>query len=159
MKFEQTVLAAVKEMPEAIFIEIGPHAALSSYISGMGAKPDKVICPMRRTKNMTEFNEISDFLLALGNLCSLGVNTIDFHALNGTHSLEISRPLPAYPLAPKPMPIYSDNSQLVIKQKRIRKGPLNHEFFAMNAQTHPDLAQHIINGEPIVPATGYVEMV
>ncbi|KAJ7191756.1 hypothetical protein B0H12DRAFT_1246247 [Mycena haematopus] len=159
VKFEQTVTSAVKEMPEAIFIEMGPHPALSSYISGMGAKPDKVLCPMRRTKNITEFNEISDFLLALGNLCSLGVNTIDFHAVNGTHSLQISRPLPAYPLAPKPMPIYSENSRLAVKQKRTRKGPLNHESFAMNAQTHPDLAQHIINGEPIVPATGYVEMI
>ncbi|KAF7374106.1 Polyketide synthase [Mycena sanguinolenta] len=159
VKFGETVLAAVKEMPEAIFIEMGPHPALSSYISGMGAKPDKVICPMRRTKNVTEFNEIADLLNALGNLCSLGVNTIDFHAVNGTSSLEISRPLPAYPLASKPMPVYSENSRLVVKQKRNRKGPLNHDFFAINAQTHPDIAQHIINGEPIVPTTGYVEMI
>ncbi|KAJ6494580.1 polyketide synthase [Mycena sanguinolenta] len=159
VKFDETVLAAVKEMPEAIFIEMGPHPALSSYISGMGAKPDKVICPMRRTKNVTEFNEVADLLVALGNLCSLGVNTIDFHAVNGTSSLEISRPLPAYPLASKPMPVYSENSRLVVKQKRNRKGPLNHDFFALNAQTHPDIAQHIINGEPIMPTTGYVEMI
>ncbi|KAF8195303.1 hypothetical protein K438DRAFT_802881 [Mycena galopus ATCC 62051] len=159
VKFEQTVTAVVKEMPEAIFIEMGPHPALSSYISGMGAKADKVLCPMRRTKNVTEFNEISDLLLAVGNLSCLGVNTINFHAVNRTHSLEISRPLPAYPLAPKILPIYSENSVMVQKQKRARKGPLNHESFGINAQTHPDLAEHIINGEPIVPATGFVEMI
>jgi acyl transferase domain-containing protein len=159
VKFEQTVTAVVKEMPDAIFIEMGPHPALSSYISGMGAKADKVLCPMRRTKKVTEFSEISELLIALGKLSTLGVNTIDFNAINGTHTLEISRPLPAYPLAPKHMPLYSENSQLVVKQKRNRKGPLNHDFFGLNAQTHPDLAQHIINGEPIIPATGFVEMV
>ncbi|KAJ7046113.1 polyketide synthase [Mycena alexandri] len=159
VKFEQTVTAVVKEMPEAIFIEIGPHPALSSYISGMGAKPDKVIYPMARTKNLTEFYEISDLLLTVGKLSTLGVNTINFHAINGTDSLEISRRLPAYPLAPKPMPMYSENSQMAAKQKRSRKGPLNHESLGINALTHPDLAQHIINGEPIVPASGFVEMI
>ncbi|KAJ7842961.1 polyketide synthase [Mycena olivaceomarginata] len=138
VKFEQTVTAVVKEMPDAIFIEMGPHPALSSYISGMGAKADKVLCPMRRTKKVTEFSEISELLIALGKLSTLGVNTIDFNAINGTDTLEISRPLPAYPLAPKHMPLYSESSQLV---------------------THPDLAQHIINGEPIIPATGFVEMI
>ncbi len=146
-------------MPEAIFVEIGPHPALSSYVSGMGAKADKVVCPMRRTKNVTEFNEITDLLLTIGNLSTLGVNTIDFHAVNATDSLEISKPLPAYPLAPKPLPFYSESSQLAIKQKRARKGPLNHDFFALNAMTHPDLAEHVIKGEPILPATGFFEMV
>ncbi|KAF8920772.1 polyketide synthase [Mucidula mucida] len=159
VKFEQTVLSVVQEMPEAIFVEIGPHPALSSYVSGMGAKADKVVCPMRRTKNVTEFNEITDLLLTIGNLSTLGVNTIDFHAVNATDSLEISKPLPAYPLAPKPLPFYSESSQLAIKQKRARKGPLNHDFFALNAMTHPDLAEHVIKGEPILPATGFFEMI
>ncbi|KAJ7622843.1 polyketide synthase [Mycena polygramma] len=158
VQFEQTVTAVVEEMPEAVFIEIGPHPALSSYISGMGAKPDKVVCPMRRTKNVTEFNEIADLLLCIGNLSSLGVNTIDFNAVNATNSLEISKPLPAYPFAPKPMPFYSENSRMAVKQKRSRKGPLNYESLAMNALTHPDLAEHVIKGEPILPATGFFEM-
>jgi acyl transferase domain-containing protein len=159
VKFEQTVTAVVEEMPEAIFIEIGPHPALSSYVSGMGAKSDKVLCPMRRTKNVTEFNEIADLLLCVGNLSSLGVNTINFNAVNATDSLEISKPIPAYPFAPKPMPFYSENSRMAVKQKRSRRGPLNYESLAMNAQTHPDLAEHVIKGEPILPATGFFEMV
>ncbi|KAJ7153578.1 polyketide synthase [Mycena crocata] len=158
VQFEQTVTSVVEEMPEAIFIEIGPHPALSSYISGMGAKPDKVVCPMRRTKNVTQFNEITDLLLCVGNLSTLGVNTIDFHAVNATDSLEISKPIPTYPLAPKPLPFYSESSLMAAKQKRTRKGPLNYDTLSINAMTHPDLAEHVIKGEPILPATGFFEM-
>ncbi|KAJ7898537.1 polyketide synthase [Mycena olivaceomarginata] len=168
VKFEQTVAAVVAEMPEAIFIEIGPHPTLSSYISGMGAKPDKVLCPMRRSKNannsvislnsLTDFTEITELLTFVGNLCALGVNTINFSAVNGIDCLEISKPLPAYPFAPKPVPFYAENSRIATKQKRSRKGPLNFESFAMNALTHPDLAEHVVKGEPILPATGFFEM-
>ncbi|KAJ7808958.1 polyketide synthase [Mycena olivaceomarginata] len=168
VQFEQTVTAVVAEMPEAIFIEIGPHPALSSYISGMGAKPDKVLCPMRRAKPVkkkvnslnsnAEFNEITDLLTCVGHLSSLGVNAIDFNAVNATDALEISKPLPAYPFAPKPIPFYSENSRMAVKQKRSRKGPLNYESLAMNALTHPDLAEHVIKGKPILPATGFFEM-
>jgi hypothetical protein len=125
----------------------------------MGAKPDKVICPMRRTKNLEEFNEVVDFLQAIGNLAGLGLNTINFSVINATGSLEISKPLPAYPLAPKPLPLYTENSRMAAKQKRRRKGPLNHDYMAINAQTHPDLAQHVVKGEPILPATAFFEMV
>ncbi|KAJ7811280.1 polyketide synthase [Mycena olivaceomarginata] len=142
VKFEHTVTAVVAEMPEAIFIEIGPHPALSSYISQMGAKPEKV----------------TELLTCVGNLCALGVNTIDFSAVNGTNWLEVSKPLPAYPFAPKAVPFYSENSRMAAKQKRTRKGPLNFESFAMNALTHPDLAEHVVKGEPILPATGFFEM-
>ncbi|KAK7057599.1 polyketide synthase [Favolaschia claudopus] len=158
VQFEQTVTTVVNEMPEAVFIEVGPHPALSSYISGMGAKADKVICPMRRTKNVTEFNEVTDLLLCVGNLCSLGVNTINFNAVNATDCLEISKPIPAYPFAPKAMPFYSENSRMAAKQKRTRKGPLNYDTLGMNALTHPDLAEHVIKGEPIMPTTGFFEM-
>ncbi|KAJ7339018.1 hypothetical protein DFH08DRAFT_635035, partial [Mycena albidolilacea] len=108
VKFEHTVTAVIAEMPEAIFIEIGPHPALSSYISQMGAKPGKV----------------TELLTRAGNLCALGVNMIDFSAVNGTSFLEVSKALPAYPFAPKAVPFYSENSRMAAKQKRTRKGPL-----------------------------------
>jgi acyl transferase domain-containing protein len=159
VKFEQTVTAVLEEMPEAIFVEISPHPALAAYISCIGAKPDRVICPMRRTKNPEEFNEVVDLLHAVGSLSGLGLNTINFHIINATESLKISKSLPAYPLTPKPLPLYTENSQMAAKQMRRRKGPLNHDYMAINAQTHPDLAQHVVKGEPILPATAFFEMV
>ena len=50
-------------------------------------------------------------------------------------------------------------ARIAAKQKRSRKGPLNHDYMAINAQTHPDLAQHVVKGEPILPATAFFEMV
>ncbi|KAK7044311.1 polyketide synthase [Favolaschia claudopus] len=151
----------LKEFPDAVFIEIGPHPALSSYISGMGAKSDHVLCPMRRSKGPTpadDFTEIATFLACIGNLSCLGLNTIDFLAINSTTSLDISCPLPAYPFAPKSVPFYPERSLMAVKQHRSRKGPLNFHSFAIGADTHPDLAQHVVKGEPILPATGFFEM-
>ncbi|KAK6974313.1 polyketide synthase [Favolaschia claudopus] len=161
VKFEQTVTAVLKEFPDAVFMEIGPHPALSSYISGMGAKSDRVLCPMRRSKGPTPadgFTEIATLLACIGNLSCLGLNTIDFLAINSTTTLEISRPLPAYPFAPKSVPLYAERSQMAVKQHRKRKGPLNFDSFAIGAETHPDIAQHVVKGEPIMPATGFFEM-
>ncbi|KAK7039784.1 polyketide synthase [Favolaschia claudopus] len=161
VKFEQTVTTVLKEFPDAVFIEIGPHPALSSYISGMGAKSDHVLCPMRRSKGPTpadDFTEIATFLACIGNLSCLGLNTIDFLAINCTTSLDMSRPLPAYPFAPKSVPFYPERSLMAVKQHRSRKGPMNFDSFAIGADTHPDLAQHVVKGEPILPATGFFEM-
>ncbi|KAK7044317.1 polyketide synthase [Favolaschia claudopus] len=161
VKFEQTVANVLKQFPDAVFIEIGPHPALSSYISGMGAKSDHVLCPMRRSKGPTpadDFTEIATFLACIGNLSCLGLNTIHFLAINSTTSLDISCPLPAYPFAPKAVPFYAEGSRMAVKQYRSRKGPLNFDSFAINAQTHPDLAQHAMKGEPVLPATGFLEM-
>ncbi|KAK7039743.1 polyketide synthase [Favolaschia claudopus] len=161
VKFEQTVTSVLKEFPDAVFIEIGPHLALSSYISGMGAKSDHVLCPMRRSKGPTpvdDFTEVATFLACIGNLSCLGLNTIDFLAINSTTSLDISQPLPIYPFAPKSVPFYAEGSRMAVKQYRGRKGPLNFDSFAINAQTHPDLAQHAMKGEPVLPATGFLEM-
>ncbi|KAK7039778.1 polyketide synthase [Favolaschia claudopus] len=153
--------SVLKEFPDAVFIEIGPHPALSSYISGMGAKSDHVLCPMRRSKGPTpadDFTEIATLLTCIGNLSCLGLNTIDFPAINLTTALDISQPLPTYPFASKSVPFYAEGSRMAVKQYRGRKGPLNFDSFAINAQTHPDLAQHAMKGEPVLPATGFLEM-
>ncbi|KAF9795782.1 hypothetical protein IEO21_11072 [Rhodonia placenta] len=37
-------------------------------------------------------------------------------------------------------------------------GPLNHRYLRINKDTHPVLAEHVIRGEPIMPAAGFIEM-
>ncbi|KAJ7847083.1 acyl transferase domain-containing protein [Mycena olivaceomarginata] len=148
----------VEEMEIAFSRYPGTHVPkVTTYSTQTGSRWEKEFTPEYMWNN-GQFNEITDLLTCVGHLSSLGVNAIDFNAVNATDALEISKPLPAYPFAPKPIPFYSENSRMAVKQKRSRKGPLNYESLAMNALTHPDLAEHVIKGKPILPATGFFEM-
>ena len=37
----------------------------------------------------------------------------------------------------------------IVRQRQKRNGPLNYPQLAVNVQTHPGLADHVIKGEPI----------
>ncbi|KAF7355656.1 Polyketide synthase [Mycena sanguinolenta] len=153
--FAKTIAAVWKDHPNAVFVEISPHPVLSSYIASVGIKPDFVIAPLRRTRNSEPFAEVTDFLNALGTLTCLGCNRVDFHALNGRMALK-GVSLPPYPFNKKHIPYCSPSHQAALT--RSRNGPLNYEGMALNMLTHPDLAEHVIKGEPILPATAYLEM-
>ena len=47
----------------------------------------------------------------------------------------------------------------IIRHRQNRNGPLNYPQLKINSQTHPALAEHVIKGEPIMPAAGFIEMV
>ena len=79
--------------------------------------------------------------------------------MNGPTTLKPPVQLPPYPFAHKHIPYYPPSSELLSRRMRARKGPLNYVHMALNASTHPDLAQHVIRGESILPATGFLEMV
>ncbi|KAJ6515504.1 putative polyketide synthase [Mycena sanguinolenta] len=153
--FAKTISTVGKDHPNAVFVEITPHPVLSSYIASVGIKPDFVIAPLRRTRNSAPFAEVTGFLDALGALTCLGCNRVDFHALNGrmAHKGVL---LPPYPFNRKHIPYCSPSHQAALT--RSRNGPLNYEGMALNMLTHPDLAEHVIKGEPILPATAYLEM-
>jgi hypothetical protein len=38
-------------------------------------------------------------------------------------------------------------------------GPVNRSHLKLNRDTHPTLSEHVIRGEPIWPASGFLEMV
>ena len=66
--------------------------------------------------------------------------------------------LPPYPLARRPVPWTAPTAHIA-RIRALRAGPLNAPQLALSAQTHPGLAQHVIKGEPIMPAAGFIEMV
>lgn len=138
-------------------IEIGAHPVLSSYISSFRPDNMTVLCPMRRTKTITLYHECSILLRAIGGLVTAGHNIVHFSALNGNIDHLLSFTLPSYPFLPRHVPLFS---KWMGQQKVLSgcNGPLNHRRLRMNFATHPDLAQHVMNGEPIVPATGFLEM-
>lgn len=157
--FTPAISLLVQSFPTATFVEIAPHPVLSSYLSAMGAVASSVLCTMRRVKVVRPFGELVVFLETIGSLATLGCNTVDFQALNATDALTTKISLPPYPFTKKEVPYQSEDSIIVRRQMEDRNGPLNYSNMRLNAATHPILAQHIIQGEPIMPAAGYIEMV
>ncbi|KAH9914224.1 thiolase-like protein [Fomitopsis serialis] len=138
-------------------IEISPHPVLSSYISQITQGASAVFPSTHRRKQGRPSTEHRDLLELCGQLTSAGHNSVNFTVLNGRACYELSTPLPEYPFVRKAFPLYPDTSECV-KQMQPHNGPLNHDYLKVNKDTHPTLAEHVIRGEPIMPAAGFIEM-
>ncbi|EJF59192.1 ketoacyl-synt-domain-containing protein [Dichomitus squalens LYAD-421 SS1] len=156
VQFTSAIQSLSARHPNATFVEIGPHPVLTSYIVSMSGKSAVVTCPMRRHKVPQEGLEVAEFLSTLGKLVTAGHNCVNFDALYGT-SRAYTGTLPRYPFAAKKVPWYFPTAEIV-RQRQHRNGPLNYPQLQINSQTHPALAEHIIKGEPIMPAAGFIEM-
>ncbi|EIN05362.1 polyketide synthase [Punctularia strigosozonata HHB-11173 SS5] len=158
VRFRDAISTVIEEKGEVMFVELGPHPVLSGYLSEIGGKKSLVVCPMRRAnpKKQEAEVEVHTMLTALGKLAVAGCNSIDYARLVGPN-IKPSRSLPPYPLAPKQIAYYTPSHETSRYLQR-RRGPLNYPQLRVNGLTHPDLAQHIIKGEPIMPAAGYLEM-
>ena len=159
VRFSQSVRSVLRAHPSARFIEISPHAVLSLYLQELGAPAASILCPMRRTKVYETHQEETVLLGMIGRLVAAGYNGIDFRALNEVKSLDHSIQLPPYPFARKPVPYLPGSSRLLRRQLGRLVRPLCGDGLRVNQATHPELAQHVINQEPIMPAAGYLEMV
>ncbi|KAF9466964.1 polyketide synthase [Collybia nuda] len=156
--FSRSISAILQEAPSAIFIEVSPHPVLSSYLSELGAGAQSIVGPMKRTKKMHTFHESTIFLEAIGRIAQLGYNNISFPTLHGNDQPNFNISTPPYRFAPKLIPYYPESSQMVAKYLRNRIGPLNYADLKFNTATHPELAEHVIRGEAIMPAAGFIEM-
>lgn len=155
--FAETVTDLLVTYPTSTFMEISPHPVLSSYLSSLGAK--NIVASLHRPKgNEMKPAEVVSFLQALGQLTCLGHNRVDFSALNDNPVLDHNISLPPYPFNSKAVPYHSESTSFYRSFQK-RNGPLNFPGLRMNSQTHPVLAQHVIKGEPIMPAAGFIEMV
>ena len=157
VQFTNTIQSLCAKHPNATYIEIGPHPVLTGYIAVMAGKNAATTCPLRRMKIPRDDLDAVELLSALGDLITAGHNCVDFDVLYGT-----TRPfrgaLPRYPFAAKKVP-WCQPTPEIVRQRQHRNGPLNYPQFQINSQTHPVLAEHIIKGEPIMPAAGFIEMV
>jgi acyl transferase domain-containing protein len=151
--FQQAVSAVLEEYSEAVFVEISPHPALSSYISALGQS--EVLCPMKRENKAAAADvELVAFAQALGSLITLGVHNVDLTSLYGRTIRNGAYDIP-YPFTRRKFPMRIDGPRDPVSS------PNDHTVLRMkmNSKTHPDLAQHAINGEPIVPAAAFLDMV
>lgn len=155
--FTQAIQSIVALNPSVTAIEMAPHPVLSSYVSNMvGDSP--VTCPARRPKKGEPLMEQSKLLSFLGEFTSLGYNGVDFTLLNGRACYEGRVTIPVYPFVMKPFALWVDNEAWA-KQIDHRNGPLNHKALKVSKELFPSLAEHVVRGEPIMPAAGYLEMV
>ncbi|KAJ7676078.1 hypothetical protein DFH06DRAFT_977335, partial [Mycena polygramma] len=158
--FSDAVTKLLDSHPIPIFVEICCHPVLASSLSAHGIPEERSLCPMRRSsanKPALAFGEMTLFLETLGRLSLLGINSIDLTPLYGrgaspTESKLVEHPLARRQISPAKL---RGPSRL---QGALRAGPLTSARLSMNKTTHPDLAEHVINGEPILPATGFIEI-
>jgi acyl transferase domain-containing protein len=153
--FHQAISSILEDFTtDAAFVELSPHPALSSYITALDQSLT-VLCPMRRpSKNATGSNvELVAFTETLGRLVTLGINSVDLTPLYGRASRDKAYHIP-YPFTTRHFPLRVDGP----RQVESSSGPCSLRQ-KMNTRIYPDLAQHIINGEPIVPAVAYIDMV
>ena len=152
--FHQAISAVLRSTPNAAFVEISPHPALCSYVSSIAVSPNAMICPMRRpAKNSPTPVELATFYSSLGVLVTLGINSIDLTSLHGRASRDPAYDIP-YPFTRRTFPLRVDGP----REAFLIKGGYS-LLLKMNVKTFPDLAEHVINAEPIVPAAAFLDMV
>ncbi|KAJ6465896.1 putative polyketide synthase [Mycena vitilis] len=149
VRFEQTIRSLGGSFT---FVEISPHPVLSGYISEMVSSP--VLSCVQRPKKAMPSTEHHDMLAFLGRLTSAGHNCVEFTLLNGKDCSQSRITLPEYPFAKKTFPLYVEGE----KRPAPHRGPVNHPHLKVNQDTHPTLAEHVIRGEPIWPASAFLEM-
>ena len=154
--FHQAISSVLEDHPNATFIEISPHPALSSYISATGVESGAVVCLSRRLARAPNISqmELKTFLSSIGALSMRGVNSIDLTPLYGRASRDPVYDIP-YPFTKRQFPMRVDGPRVAGPAR----GGLTSLILQMNSKSFPDLAEHVINGEPIVPAVAFIDMV
>lgn len=153
-----SILASSLLVP--VFVEISPHHVLSTSILAHGVPQDHVLCPMRRPSSVElradSYMEGVAVTEMLAKLSILGCNALDLSNFYGVTPRPLSlihhKLNPRVHPAPKPRP-------LAHSKPIPTSGPLSSPTLNINSDTHSVLAQHIINGEPVLPATAFLELV
>lgn len=162
--FSSAAACVRKDYPDAIYVEIGPHPVLATYLEDPQVKA--VICPLLRPRSSTPKSpsEAYTFLDSLGRITVLAPkrSEVNFRRLNMYHGSLKVVPAITYPFQRKEIPYYRGLSNQNTFRSRIhatRNGPLGQKDMNISASSHPSLIDHVICGEPVMPAAGYIEMV
>lgn len=159
VKFSQSLSHIAGECDDPTFIEIGPHPVLSSYIEASGFSASSIISPMRRPSKHKSYGEENTVVAALAKLFMRGHNNALFCQPIDALSHSLSRRLPPYPFSKKDIQVFPDTSAFLARQMNGVEGRLSGPNLKINVQTHPIIAQHVINGVSLLPAAGFIEMV
>ncbi|KAJ7776328.1 hypothetical protein B0H16DRAFT_1879673 [Mycena metata] len=153
--FDKAISHSLSASP--VFLEISCHPVLSPYIFAHGVDENRVFCPMqkiagkRAPATIATTTESQLFLATLGRLSLLGINSLDLSGLYGGSASKSK--FMDHPLAVRSIPEAKSlpNPKAQSVSQGIQPGGLRINL--------PTLAEHVINGEPILPATGFIELV
>ncbi|KAJ6463074.1 hypothetical protein DFH09DRAFT_1295961, partial [Mycena vulgaris] len=119
----------------------------------------RVLCPMRRISPKKgpslSPTEPEVFLDTLGRLSLLGLNSLDLSGLYGPS--EFKPKFIEHPVAVRDIPPPKGLSHRR-QSTADSNGPLSSSNLHINKVSHPTLAEHVINGEPILPSTAFIEL-
>ncbi|KAJ7782237.1 hypothetical protein DFH07DRAFT_789912 [Mycena maculata] len=144
---------------QLLFLEISCHPVLSSSILRHNVLERSILCPMLRPSATIPEQQFADeqilFAETLARMTILGYNGCD---LSGLYGPSVYKPsFINHPWVYRPIPLPKTHFAEV-RQTASLNGPL-YTNSSINELTHPLLAQHVINGESILPATGFIEIV
>ncbi|XP_054846933.1 uncharacterized protein LOC129337356 [Eublepharis macularius] len=158
VSFAQAIMSSVREKPNVVFIEIGPHRALQRYITETLGKETKVFSSLQADR------EYEALLTLVKGLFELGFNPDWSHLYDGYQSVPAS--YPRYQFEHMKL-----NSHINMLQQPIQKAAnLNHPFIhsvnhnntevkcsVSQAQT-PYLYEHKHSGVALIPGAFFVEL-
>jgi hypothetical protein len=108
---------------------------------------------MRRNTSDSQL-DITCFAGTVGLFATLGINTIDLSALYGRASRDPIFDIP-YPFVTRHFPLRIDGPHVPSTDF----GGTCSLSVNATAKTFPDLVDHVVNGEPVVPASAYIDLV
>ncbi|KAJ7447113.1 hypothetical protein B0H11DRAFT_1745206, partial [Mycena galericulata] len=137
-----------------VYVEISSHPVLSTSVLAHGVLETRILCPMRRlSAEQPHVTETTTLLNTLGRLSLLGMNAID---LSGIYGYSTACPTTIkHPLIQRTIP---PPKSFGLQSHHASQRILSGSHLMLSAATHPDLAEHVISGEPIFPATAYIEL-
>lgn len=140
---------------QVVFLEISPHAVLASSILAKGVDPNFVLCPMKRSSPTKPIDETAQLLETVGKLSLLGVNSLDLAAVCGPVDYAF-RPWLNYPLVSRKV---QPHKRFEASAAQTVQAPILSPIFKHPRTTCADLVNHAVLGEPIMPMTGFIELV
>ncbi|PWN40836.1 thiolase-like protein [Ceraceosorus guamensis] len=148
------------ESPKAPrILEMAPHPVLSAYIGACVLDHPAALCPLHRAKAHTDseavfVEELQALYRTTGQLLVDG-HDLDLGQIFGGQATDLVKH-PRHPLVREERPLLLDHTA-TRDAHRSASRPLHAQpggNLLLSADTHPDLADHVIRGSPILPATG-----
>lgn len=140
---------------ETFFIEISPHPVLSDAIAAHGVPVDRIICPMQRFPREA-YDPHHETICLLSNTAQLSLAGYDHLDLSGFYGVwKHRKPLFNHPLQRLQVPPF----KTFARSGGQPNNPLLSSLPLLNTNVINLFSQHRVENVPVVPATGWLEMV